>query len=222
MPRHMFREIEKLKKQVLVLSAQVEQNLHNAVKAIENRDSDIAELVIESDGEIDRMEVEIEEETLKILALYQPVANVLRFIIAMIKINNDLERIGDLAANISKRAIVLAGSEKVVIPFEFSTMAGRASDMLKNSIDALMNSNGDLARKVCIQDDKVDDINKKAYTQVKSAILKDPDNIDSYMQLNSVARNIERIADLATNIAEDIIYMLEGEIIRHHSPDVDD
>jgi phosphate transport system protein len=218
MPKHMFREIEKLKKSILLLSAHVERNVHDAVKAIEERDEKLARKVIDSDLEIDTMEVEIEEEALKLLALYQPVANVLRFIISVIKINNDLERIGDLAANISKRAVFLATHERVNIPFDFTAMARKALAMLKKSIDCLMNPDAKLAfaYQVCEEDDTVDDLNRRAFSEIKKAIQNDPANINGFMQLNSVARSIERIADHATNIAEDIIYMLEGEIVRHH------
>ncbi len=217
MPKHMFREIEKLKKRILHLGAIVEKNLAAAVRAMETRDETLAREVIESDDEIDAMEVEIEEDALKILALYQPVAKVLRFVIAMIKINNGLERIGDLAANISKRAVFLVTTEPVGIPFDFSAMAERAANMLKTSIDALINSDSKLAGSVCGADEKVDEINRQAYSLVMDAIAADPEHIENYLQLNAVARGIERIADHATNIAEDVIYMVEGEIVRHQT-----
>ena len=213
---HLQREIEKLKKMCLWLSARVEENVQKAARAISDRDEGLAVQVIESDEEIDEMEVEVEEECLKILALHQPVAADLRFIVAVLKLNNDLERIGDLAVNTAKRAIELSRLPEVAIPFDLSDQVHKARQMLKKSLDALVNMDAKLAREVCVADSDVDAIYREMYEQVKAVIARDPSSLDAMILLLRVSRNIERTADHATNIAEDVIYMVRGEIIRHH------
>ncbi len=212
---HLKREVDKIKQMLLTLCSQVEEQFWQAVKAIQQRDSALARQVIESDARIDQMEVDVEEECLKTLALYQPVAIDLRFIITALKINNDLERIGDLSVNIAERAEFLASQEPVAVPFDFEAMAGKAQAMVRLSIDALVNMDCHLAQQVCGRDDEVDRINKEMYDSVKQSILKNPEQIESLIHLLSVSRHLERIADHATNIAEDVIYMAEGHIIRH-------
>ena len=215
MPKHLQREIENLKKNILVLGAKVEMAVHDATDAIEKRDGDLAQNVIDNDIQIDQQEVDVEEECLKILALHQPVAIDLRFIIAALKINNDLERIGDLAVNIAERAVFLATQPKPDISFDFSRMASIAQWMLKKSLDALVNLSVEFAREVCAADDKIDSMNREMYIKVQHAIRIHPEQMESLIHLLSVSRHLERIADHATNIAEDIIYMIEGEIVRH-------
>lgn len=215
MPVHLQREIEKLKKQILVLGTLVEDSLRQAVTGIEKKDEQIARTVINDDNKIDQMEVEVEEECLKIIALHQPVAIDLRFIIAVLKINNDLERIGDLASNISKRAIDLIKHNPVVVPEKLYDMVDKSKDMVKNSLDALVNMDTRLANHVCEMDDAVDDLNQKIYREVEQDIHKNPENLESLINILSVSRCLERIADHATNIAEDVIYMIEGKVIRH-------
>ncbi|MGA2916163.1 MAG: phosphate signaling complex protein PhoU [Sedimentisphaerales bacterium] len=219
MPKHLQREIENLKKSILNLSAQVESAVHEAAIAIEQRDSVLAQKVIDNDIVIDRQEVEVEEECLKTLALHQPVAIDLRFIIAILKINNDLERIGDLAVNIAQRAVFLATQPKPDISFDFSGMADVAQSMLKKSIDALVNLDIALAQEVRGSDDTIDVMNREMYQKVQKSILAHPQQIAPLIQLLSVSRHLERIADHATNIAEDVIYMVEGRIVRHKMKD---
>lgn len=216
---HLQREIERLKNRILHLSAAVEGSTHKAVKSLEERNPRLAREVIENDFEIDNMEVEVEEECLKILALYQPVAVDLRFIIAVLKINNDLERIGDIAVNIAERAAFLATREKLDIPFDFSGMADKAQSMLKRSLDALMKMDAELALEVCASDDEVDAMNREMYLQVEEGIRNHPKRLKSLMHLLSASRHLERMADLATNIAEDVIYLTKGEIVRHRTED---
>ena len=175
----------------------------------------MARQVIENDIEIDQTEIDVEEECLKILALHQPVAIDLRFIVAVLKMNNDLERIGDLAVNIAERALLLNEQVKIDFPFDFSGIAEKTQRMLRSSLDAMVNLNPPLAREVCALDDEVDAINRKMYDQVKAAIQEHPENVDSLIALLSVSRYLERIADHATNIAEDVLYMIEGHIARH-------
>ena len=221
MTMHFLREIDRLKNQVLEVSALVEENLRRAVRAIEERDGDIARKVIETDVSIDEREVEVEEEGLKILALHQPVAIDLRFIISALKINNDLERIGDLAVNIAERALFLSSQPKADLSFDFTLMAEKVQNMLKRSLDALVNLDADIAREVCVADDDVDEMNKDMYDRVKEAMNALPDksveSINVLIHLLQVSRHLERVADHATNIAEDLIYMIEGRIVRHHS-----
>lgn len=215
MTKHLQVEIENLKKEILWLGARVEESVRMAVKSVNQRDAGLASEVIQGDSEIDRAEVKLEEECLKILALHQPVAIDLRFIIAVLKINNDLERIGDEAVNIAERAIFLASHDRVDVSMGFPEMANKTQQMLKISLDALVQMDSKLARDVCTMDDEVDNINRKIFNMVKDRIRHNPEYIDRLIELLSIARYLERTADHATNIAEDVIYMVEGIIPRH-------
>jgi phosphate transport system protein len=217
MPIHLQREIERLRKMLLSLCAVVEEDVRRAVQSVTARDSKLAEQVVRDDVEIDRAEIDVEEECLKILALHQPVAIDLRYIIAVLKLNNDLERIGDLAVNIAQRALLLNAHAPVDVPFDLPGLAARAQVMFRKSLDALVNLDAQTAREVCAMDDEVDEINRAMYEQVKQAILVHPERLDSLIALLSVSRYLERIADHATNIAEDVLYMIDGRIARHGS-----
>lgn len=221
MAGHFLKEIEKLKQQLLVLGAVVEDSLRKAVRSIEEHDADMARQVILADTEIDHREVDVEEECLKILALHQPVATDLRFVIAVMKINNDLERIGDLAVNIAERAVFLSTMPPPEVPLDFTRMMENVQSMVKKSLDALVRLDGALAREVCADDDAVDAMNREMYDVIKDGIQRRPtrENINVMIHLLSVSRHLERIADHATNIAEDLIYMIEGEIVRHRTED---
>ena len=212
---HLQREIGSLKNRMLSLCALVEEDLRQAVQAVDRRDPTLARQVIARDLQVDHEEVSIEEECLKLLALHQPVANDLRFIVAVLKLNNDLERIADLAVNIAERALFLSSQTPLDIPYDFSAIAEKTQAMLRQSIDALINRDADLARKVGLADDEVDAINREAFNRVTSMIKSHPDDLDSLIALLSVSRYLERIADHASNIAEDVIYLIEGKIIRH-------
>jgi phosphate transport system protein len=216
---HLERELDRLKKKILALGAIVEERVRMAIKAMETRDRELAKKVIEADDEIDQIEVDVEEGCLKILALYQPVAIDLRFIVAVIKINNDLERIGDIAVNIAERAAFLATQVKVDIPFDFAGMAEKTQSMLKKSLDSLVNMDADLAWEVGAADDEVDAINRDMYLQVQDGIRKNIERMECLIHLLQASRHLERIADHATNIAEDVIYMINGEIVRHRAED---
>ncbi len=215
MARHLEIEIGRLKKHLLHLGAFVEQSFQDAVLAVNRRDAALGRQVLASGGEVDSMEVEFEEECLKVLALHQPVARDLRFIVALLKINNDLERVGDLAENLAERAIALGGLGRLEMPYDFSGMAESARAMLRGALDALANLDARAALDVCIADDRVDAINREMYRSVREAIAARPDQVDGLLQLLSASRYIERVADHATNIAEDVIYLLEGGIVRH-------
>lgn len=217
MSQHLQREIEQLKKKILALGATVENSVHDAVEAVEYRNSDLAAKVVLRDKEIDQLEVDLEEDCLKILALHQPVAIDLRFIVAVLKINSDLERIGDLSVNLAERAQLLGASPPITVPFDFVSIADNTQRMLRLSLDSLVNLNAKIARDVCRMDDDVDRANREAYGLVKDVIRIHPEHADILIAYLSVSRYLERIADHATNIAEDVIYMTEGFIARHGS-----
>ncbi|HQU42363.1 MAG TPA: phosphate signaling complex protein PhoU, partial [Pirellulales bacterium] len=171
--------------------------------------------VLEEDAEIDRMEVDVEEDCLKILALYQPVAVDLRFVVAVLKINNDLERMGDLAKNIAKRVLYLARVDRVDVPVDFRGMAVRAQDMVKRSLDALVRGDSALAHQVRQDDDELDAMRRTVHEKIRVAIRERPQQTETLMKLYSIAKHLERLGDMATNVAEDVIYMVEGDIVRH-------
>jgi phosphate transport system protein len=185
------------------------------VRSVEKREADLADKVIDMDKAVDIMEIEVEEECLKVLALHQPVATDLRFIVAVLKINNDLERIGDLTVNIAERSLVLANRPDFVFSSNFPAMMEKARLMLKKCLDSLVNLDAKLALEVCASDDEVDALYREMFEKVKTGIRQSPDSIDDYLDMLSISRHLERIADHATNIAEDVIYMIEGSIIRH-------
>ncbi|HIJ65117.1 MAG TPA: phosphate signaling complex protein PhoU [Candidatus Hydrogenedentes bacterium] len=219
MTKHFERETAKLKGHLLRLCARVEDNVYRAARALETRDARLADEVIQSDAAVDEAEVDVEEECLKILALYQPVAIDLRFMVAVLKINNDLERIGDLAVNIAERAMFLASRKDVQCPFDFTAMARKSQDMLRKSIESMVNMDCSLARAVCAADDAVDAMNREMYGKVQDGIRRNIDHVSALIHLLCASRHLERIADLATNIAQDVIYMVEGEIVRHKTED---
>ena len=212
------RRIEMLKQSMLNLSALVEANFQEAIEAVRRRDGARAQRVVERDVDVDLKEVDIEEECLSTLALYQPVAHDLRFVIAVLKMNNDLERIGDLAVNIAQQAVELAKHEPLGDDrFGLDEMADKAQIMLKQSLDALVNLDADLAAQVRRTDDEVDDLHRKMYDRIEKAIRNNPDRIGLYIRVLTCGRQVERIADHATNIAKDVIYLVRGEIVRHAS-----
>jgi phosphate transport system protein len=215
MAGHLQTEIDNLKKKILRLSTIVEENVERAVRSVEKRDAGLAAKVVDMDKAVDIMEIEVEEDCLKILALHQPVATNLRFIVAVLKLNNDLERISDLTVNIAERSLALAQGPGFTFSSNFPTMMEKARLMLKKSLDALFNLDAKLALEVCASDDEVDALYKEMFDKVKNGIQKEPGNTDGYLQMLSISRHLERIADHATNIAEDVIYMVEGAIIRH-------
>jgi phosphate transport system protein len=213
------RDIDKLKQRVIQLGALVEERFRMAMKSIESGDASLARKVIEGDMEIDQLEVDIEEECLKILALHQPVADHLRYLVAVLKMNNDLERIGDLAVNIAERAEGVIGEKGIEVPYDYFTMAQKAGDMLKKSLDSMINQDADLAYEVCAADDDVDFMKNCFQEQFAHEICETPGSTQSKINLFLISRHLERIADHATNIAEDVIYMITGEIHRHRGAD---
>ena len=215
MPKHLQRQIDQLKEKILFVGSMVESAIANAVSALVERDENLAVKVLEEDAEIDRMEVDVEEDCLKILALYQPVAVDLRFVVAVLKINNDLERMGDLAKNIAKRVLYLARVDRVDVPVDFRAMAVRAQDMVKRSLDALVTADSSLAHRVRQDDDELDGMRRKIHEEIRAAVRRRPEQTETLLKLYSVAKHLERLGDMATNVAEDVIYMVEGDIVRH-------
>lgn len=215
MSTHFLREIDRLKKQLHSLCAFVEESVAKAVRSVRDRDPQLAQQVIDTDIRIDELDVDIEEECQKILALHQPVAHDLRFIIAVIKINGTLEHIGDCAVNIAERALFLCEEEHVDIPFDFTGMSEKARNMLRMALDSLVNQDEALAYQVIAADDEVDAINREMYGQVKEGIRNHPEHLEALIHLLSISRLVERIADMASHIAEEVIYLVKGDIVRH-------
>jgi phosphate transport system protein len=209
------REIERLKKHLLSLCAIVEDQVQMAIQALLERDEDLARKVERRDADVDQREIEVEEECLKTLALYQPVAIDLRLIIAALKINNDLERIGDLAVNIAHKAAAFAGEPPLEIPFDIGGMWEKTQVMLRDSLNALVNMDARLAEAVCAGDDEVDRMKHETRLALEERMRQEPERVRPLLRLMAVSRNLERIADCATNIAEDVIYLVDGKIVRH-------
>jgi phosphate transport system protein len=215
MGKHLQRDLEHLKKEILAIGSIVEKALSDSIQALVNRNSNLAEMVIEGDDTIDQKENQIEEECLNILALHQPVATDLRFIISVLKVNNDLERIGDLATNIAERAIYLSAHEPLGIVLKFDRMVVGVQEMVRKSLEALVKMDAKLARVVLTMDDEIDSLNREMYVVLQDEMRRTADSIYRAVQTLSVSRYLERIADLSTNIAEDVVFLVEGELIRH-------
>jgi phosphate transport system protein len=213
---HFFRQIDKLKKLILGVGAMVEQSVNDAVRAIETRDPRLAQSVIENDDRIDLTEIDVEEECLATLALHQPVAMDLRYVVAVLKINNDLERMGDLAKNMAQSAIALADEPPVdMAEFGIIEMGRRAGRMVKQSLDALVELDVEMARQVRRLDDEVDEMHRAVYGKVADRMKQSPHLIEPLIRVLTTARYLERIADHAVNVAKDVIYMVDGKIARH-------
>jgi phosphate transport system protein len=215
MSRLLKDELKALENALLSLSALVEEALLRALKAVETRDAVLAAKVEEEDAVIDAAEVHLEEECLKILALHQPVAIDLRLIVSTLKINNDLERVGDRAVTIARVAAHLASHDPVDIPPELRNMTEKVWRMYRNSIDSMVKMESNLARSVIAADSEVDAMNNAVGAYVMQRCRERPQQLETYMFLLRASRSLERIGDHATNIAEDVIYMLDGEIVRH-------
>jgi phosphate transport system protein len=216
MSLHLSRDLEKLKKEVLKLGNLVETAINNAILALNNREASYVDEVLKHENMINDMEVKIEEDCLKILALHQPVAVDLRFIVVVLKVNNDLERMGDFASNIAKRARELMQEDPLpTLPEFVNELPDLVRTMVRKSLDALVKLDMNLAKEVIEMDDKVDQINRDMYAVVKKEIAKNPHNTETAINVLSCSRYMERIADLSTNIAEDVIFMVEGKVIRH-------
>ena len=219
MTKHMVREFENLKRELLSLGGIVEEAINNAILALLDRRHDLAEAVVSGDRQIDLKEVDLEEDCLKALALYQPVAGDLRFIITVLKVNNDLERMGDLAVNIAERASYLSVHPALKVSLDFARMVTGVRRMVRDSLDALIKMDTDLARTVLTMDDEIDVINRDMFISLQELMKQDSDTVERSVHLLSTSRNLERIADLCTNIAEDVVFMVDGDLIRHRNKD---
>ncbi len=215
MSKHLEVAMKGLKTKVLELTTIVEMTVKKAVTSLETKDEELAREVVKTDRIVDELEVELEEDCLKILALHQPVAIDLRYIVGVLKVNNDLERIADLSVNIAERAIRLMGMREITPPFNFTDMAEKTYSMLKRSIDSLIEMDTVMAKKVCTDDSEVDAINRAMYKTVYKKIDENPKDAEILIQYLSTSKHLERIADYTTNIAEDVIYMVDGTIVRH-------
>jgi phosphate transport system protein len=211
---HLQREIEKIKKEILSLGALVEERFKKAIFSIRTEDLVLAQKIIDTDFEVDEREIEIEEECLKILALYQPVATDLRVLVVIIKINNDLERIADYAGNIAKR-FKTSSENPNKFRYDYTAMGEQTAKMLRMSLDSLVRMDVDMAYEVREMDADVNIMRNEAYGSMKKDIQKDPDMVGEIINMYLISRHLERIGDHTTNIAEEVIYLIEGEIIRH-------
>ncbi len=215
MSMHLHREMEKLNRAALEMCAHVEQNVRDATAAFLDRDAELARKVIESDRAIDRMEAELAENCLKTLALYQPVAGDLRFIFSLAKIAGILERIGDLAENLAKKGKTLSRLEPVAVPPAFLEMAERARAMLKTSIDSLVDSDPAKARGVIKSDCEVNQRKRLVREAGEAAIMANPPSCKQWLVVIAASRNVERMADMAANIAAEVVFSIEGRMVRH-------
>ncbi len=209
------REIQRLESAILTQFGLVEERVQTAIRAAELRDPALAQQVIDGDDAIDLAEVEIEESCLKTLALYQPVAGDLRYVVMVLKINNDLERIGDLAVNVAKRVRHLAKRPEIEVPFDLQEITARACEQLKKSLDACVESNAEKAREVLRDDEQIDSLYKSGRRRITKAMKSHPNHISSLLDYLWILRSCERIGDHATNIAEDVLFLIRGALARH-------
>ena len=214
---HLFRDLENLKKELLLVGALAEEATKKAILTIVDRRRDLSDEVIKGDVEIDQREVRLEEECLKVLALHQPVAYDLRFVMSVLKVNNDLERVGDLAKHLAERGASLAVNEKITIPPEIRELADKVQVMLRDCLSSVVEADTGLAHKILEADEEVDELHANIFKVIVKRIQDHPEQADAEIQMLSVSRYLERIADLATNIAEDVVFMVEGEVIRHQA-----
>ena len=215
------KDLVALHRAVLSMGAVARERVSQAFRSLLDHDVALATIVREGDREIDEMELDIDEECLKILALHQPVAADLRFIIVALKVNNDLERIGDQAVNIAERAAFLAMNEPLLVALDFPKMAEEVQTMVRQSLDALVKRDTGIAREVLGKDDEIDARNRQVHVILQGLMKNDPNSVERAVQWLSASRYLERIADLSTNIAQDVVFMTDGELIRHRVKDYD-
>lgn len=217
MERHFEQELKHLRDLLLLMAGRVEEGIAKANKSLVDRDAALAQQVVAEDHAIDQLELSIDEQCIKLLALHQPMASDLRFLTSAMKINSDLERIGDHAVNIAEKSIELAGQPPLKPLIDIPRMAELAQGMVKDSIDAFVERRPDKAKAVCERDDLVDDLQDQVIRELLTYMISDPKAIQRGLDLILVAKNLERIADLATNIGEEVIYILQARTIKHHA-----
>jgi len=220
MHRHFEEELQSLKEKLLRMSSLVEESISLSIKSLVERDSVLAQKVVSQDDAIDAIEIEVDGLCLNLLALQQPQARDLRFITGSMKIVNDLERMGDLAVNIAHRSLDLLKVPLLKPLIDIPRMAQLAQAMLKDSLNAFVNDDVQLAREVCRRDDGVDKLNVQIFRELLTYMLQDPSSVQRAVDLILVAKSLERIADHSTNIAEDVIYIVEARVVKHHMEEV--
>jgi phosphate transport system protein len=215
---HLMRDLDRLQRDLVALAGLVEETIHKATRALQTRNTALAREVIAGDGQIDLEDNHLNEECLKMLALHQPVARDLRRVVAALMITTDLERMGDIAEEIAERALALAEQPQMVVPDRLTRMADLTAVMVRQALDAFVNLNKEQAERVMRMDDEVDRYNVEIIQELIASMQTSPKLIEPGLSLFSATRHLERIADHATNIAEDVIYLIGGEIVRHRSP----
>jgi phosphate transport system protein len=208
-------ELKKLREEILYMGGMVEDQIQKAIKSLVDRDSNLAEVIIERDHEVNRLDVDIDDLCIKLLALHQPAGRDLRFITTGLKITTDLERIGDMAVNISERALELNQEPQLKPYIDIPRMARIAQRMIRESLDAFVREDTELALTVCKNDEEVDQLNSQIFREVVTFMIADPATINRAIKISSISKYLERIADNATNIAEMVIFMVKGKSIRH-------
>jgi phosphate transport system protein len=219
--RHFDTELYNIREQLILMASKVEELIGQSITALKSRDKNLAERVFFIDKEIDLMEINIEELAIQLIALHQPAAGDLRFLIGIIKINNDLERVGDHGVNIAQSALKLINEPPLKPLIDIPTMANETKRMLKESIDSFITGNVELAREVCKNDELVDNLKNQIFRELLTYMMEDSHTISRAMELILVSRNLERIADLATNISEESIYIHEAKVIKHHIENIE-
>lgn len=215
MSKHLQRDLDLLQRSIISMAALVEEAVYRAIRALQDRRLDSAEEVMDGEQQIDEDENRIEEECLKMLALHQPVATDLRRIVVALKIITDLERMGDLAEDIAERAMTLAELPQIPVPSQLQRMTDLTTSMVRQSLEAFVKLDTRLARTVCRLDDEVDRYNNESIAEVVETMKQSPQYVEPGLSMFSAIRHLERIADHATNIAEEVVYLAEGEIVRH-------
>jgi phosphate transport system protein len=215
--RHFEKELEALKEELLLMGGRAEAIVLKAVEALRRLDPTLAQEVFAEDKVIDRMEIDVDDRCVRLLALQQPMARDLRFITAALKIVNDLERVGDHAVNIAQSAVRLADQPPLKPLVDIPRMAGMANGMLHDALDAFVRHDAETARRLCARDDEVDALNRQVFRELVSYMVEDPQTITRAMELILVARNLERVADLATNVSEEVVFIAEARVIKHHA-----
>lgn len=219
MERHFDRELESLKTMLMKMASMAEDNFHNAIRSLVERNTELAQQVIRTDARVDALELEIDNAIVDMLALQKPVASDLRLIIAAQKINNDLERISDHAVNIAQSAQTLTASTVLPSLLHIPQMSDMTRTMLRDALDAFLHLEPDKARQVCKQDDQVDDLNRSNAREVIGFISAKTLPVEEGLDLIRVSRNLERVADLATNIAEEVVFLTQARVMKHHAED---
>ena len=217
MERHFERELEDLREEVLMMGGRAEAIVLKSVESLKQRNELLAHQVFAEDKVLDRMEIDIEERCIRLLALQQPLARDLRFIAAALKVSNDLERVGDHAVNIAGSSERLLASPPLKPLVDIPRMSELAAGMLREALDAFVRHDAETARRLVLRDDEVDELNRQLFRELVSYMIEDPATITRAMELVLVARNLERIADLATNVAEEVVFIAEARIIKHHA-----